>query len=47
MNLWQQDKGHSNEIQSFIKSIENNSNPIPYDEIMEVSRTTIQIADSL
>jgi predicted dehydrogenase len=46
--LFKQDKGHYNEIQSFLESIKSNSNqPIPFDEIMEVSRTTIEIADAL
>jgi len=48
MKLRQQDKGHYNEIQSFINSIKSNFNsPIPFDELMEVSRTTIEIANAL
>jgi len=46
--LSKQDKGHNNEIQSFLNSIKNNLNPpIPLDELMEVSRKTIEIADAL
>ena len=46
--LFKQDKGHYNEIQSFLESIKSDSNPpIPFDELIEVSQITIKIADSL
>lgn len=41
-----QDKGQQNCIKAFIKSIENGSpSPIPYDEIIEVSKISIQISN--
>ena len=48
MNLFRQNKGHDNCVESFVNSIINdNSNPIPFDEIIEVSETTIKIAELL
>ena len=48
MNLWNQDKGQNECVRSFISSIkENSSGPIPIEEIYEVSKITIDIANSL
>lgn len=45
MNLWQQDKGHKDEIKRFIDAVKNGgSSPIPFDEILEVTRTTIELS---
>jgi predicted dehydrogenase len=46
--LWRQDKGHAAEIASFVASVEKGGEPlIPFEEIVEVTRTTFQIAESL
>lgn len=43
---WNQDKGQSNCMNAFIQSLVNGgTSPIPFEEIMEVSRTTIDIVD--
>ena len=48
MNLRRQDKGHKSEINAFIESVKNGKpSPIPFDELIEVSRTTIEIANTL
>ena len=48
MNLWKQDKGQTKCIESFIKSIKNNTkSPIPDKEIFEVSRVAIELAESI
>ena len=45
MNLWRQDKGYNNEIRSFIDTVRNGKpSPIPFEEILEVMKTTIQLA---
>lgn len=45
MRLWRQDKGSRNMVRAFLDSIrEGTPSPIPFDEIIEVSRTTLQIA---
>ena len=45
MNLFRQDKGQQACVQAFIDAIEQGgSTPIPFDEIEEVSRVTIEIA---
>jgi predicted dehydrogenase/NADPH:quinone reductase-like Zn-dependent oxidoreductase len=42
-----QDKGHKTEIDQFIKAIrEGADNPIPYDELIEVSRQSISLAQA-
>jgi predicted dehydrogenase/threonine dehydrogenase-like Zn-dependent dehydrogenase len=47
MNLWKQDKGQKNCCHAFIKAVANGeSAPIPIDEIIEVSRVSIEIAQS-
>lgn len=48
MNLWSQDKGQLNCVKLFVEAIQNNSNnPIPQEEIFEVARISIQIAELL
>jgi len=48
MNMGRQDKGHKAEVTAFINAVKNGgSSPIPFDELMEVSRTTIEIANAL
>ena len=43
MNLWSQDKGQNNCTKAFVDAIENGKvSPIPFDEIIEVSRATIK-----
>ena len=46
--LWKQNKGHSNCIASFLKSVQRLSPPpIPFEELEEVTRVSIQISQSL
>jgi predicted dehydrogenase/threonine dehydrogenase-like Zn-dependent dehydrogenase len=48
MNLWSQDKGQKNCVDAFIKSVrEGRKNPIPLDEIFEVARVSVDIAEML
>jgi predicted dehydrogenase/threonine dehydrogenase-like Zn-dependent dehydrogenase len=48
MNLWRQDKGHAAEVASFIRSVElGGSAPIPFEELAEVSRVTLQVAEAV
>lgn len=48
MNLWRQDKGQDACAAAFIESIRNGKEtPIPADEIFEVARVTIQVAEIL
>lgn len=45
MRLWSQDKGHKAEVAAFIKAMKAGSpSPIPCGEIIEVMRTTIELA---
>jgi len=45
MNLWRQDKGQNACAQAFLKAISNNNKaPIPFSEILEVSRISIELA---
>jgi predicted dehydrogenase/threonine dehydrogenase-like Zn-dependent dehydrogenase len=45
---WQQDKGHAACVQTFLKAIEfGRPSPIPAEEIFEVSRVAIEIAEGL
>ncbi len=46
MNLWHQDKGHTGCVKAFIDSIlKGNNPPIPIEEIFEVSRISIKLAN--
>jgi predicted dehydrogenase/NADPH:quinone reductase-like Zn-dependent oxidoreductase len=48
MNLWRQDKGQRACAVAFVRAVENGTaSPIPYDEVMEVSRVTIAVAEAL
>jgi predicted dehydrogenase len=48
MNLWRQDKGNKNCAAAFVRGVEQGGHaPIPFDEIMEVSRISAEIAESL
>ena len=48
MKLWNQDKGQINCVKEFIAAVEKgNPTPIPIDEIFEVSKETIKIANEL
>ena len=48
MNLWRQDKGQRACAAAFIQAVQNKeSSPIPLDELLEVSRVTIEAAQSL
>ena len=45
MNLWRQDKGHIACAHAFIDSIiDGKTSPIPFDEILEVSKISIELA---
>lgn len=45
---FKQDKGHDNCVNSFLNSVESGfESPIPYDEIIEVSKVTLGLADKL
>lgn len=47
MNLWRQDKGQFACAEAFLKAISNNENaPIPFGEILEVSRISIELANA-
>ena len=44
MNLWRQDKGHANGVAAFCKAVaDGTSSPIPTEELLEVSRVTIDV----
>ena len=48
MTLRRQDKGHEAEVNAFIEAVKNGEpSPIPFAELIEVSRTTIEIASTL
>ena len=48
MNFWSQDKGQENCVDIFMKSVrEGGGNPIPQDEIFEVARVSVDIAEIL
>lgn len=47
MNLWRQDKGHSACVEEFLDAIgEGRPAPIPFDELIEISRISIELASS-
>jgi predicted dehydrogenase/NADPH:quinone reductase-like Zn-dependent oxidoreductase len=47
MNLWRQDKGQTACVQAFIDAVRRGSDaPIPFEEIMEVSRVTIALGSA-
>lgn len=46
MNLWRQDKGQKGCAKAFVKAIEGGAPaPIPFDEVIEVSRVSIELAE--
>jgi predicted dehydrogenase len=46
--LWRQDKGHRDEAKAFVSVVESGGeSPIPFDEIVEVTRVTHILADKL
>ena len=48
MNLWSQDKGQENCVNAFMNSVrEGGGNPIPQDEIFEVARVSVYVAELL
>lgn len=48
MNLWQQDKGQKACVAAFVHAVEQGATaPIPFDELVEVSRVTIEISEAL
>ncbi len=48
MSLWSQDKGQENCVDAFMKSVRSGKeNPIPQDEIFEVARVSVDIAEML
>lgn len=48
MNLRQQDKGHKAEIQAFMDAVRaGGPSPIPHEELIEVSRVTLEVALAL
>jgi predicted dehydrogenase len=48
MNLWKQDKGQNSCCKLFLQAIEQGlSTPIPFDEVMEVARVSIEVAQQL
>ena len=48
LNLWQQDKGNSACVAAFVKAVSDGlPSPILFDELMEVSGKTVEIAHSL
>lgn len=47
LNLWRQDKGQKACVASFVRSVEQGTaTPIPFDEILEVSRVAIEVASA-
>jgi hypothetical protein len=48
MNLWRQDKGQKACAKAFIKAIHGDvSVPIPFDELLEVSRVSIEVSEGM
>ena len=48
LNLWQQDKGQRACAAAFLRTVEHGGEPpIPLDELLEVSRVSIEVADRL
>ncbi len=47
MNLWKQDKGQNACAAAFLQAIEQGTPAIPVDEIFEVARVSIDVAELL
>jgi hypothetical protein len=47
MKLWHQDKGHKAELRAFVEAVQDGGpSPIPFEQIVEVTRTTIKLANA-
>ena len=47
MKLWSQDKGHTAGVRSFLEAVERGSpSPIPFEELIEVTRATLALVDN-
>jgi len=45
MRLWRQDKGHAAEVAAFVAAMgKGGPTPIPFEEVVEVTWTTLEIA---
>jgi hypothetical protein len=45
MRLWRWDKGHAAEVAAFVATVgKGGPTPIPFEEVVEVTRTTLDIA---
>jgi predicted dehydrogenase len=48
MNLWRQDKGQKACAAAFVKAVEQGGQaPIPFDEVIEISRISIELAETV
>lgn len=47
MNLWRQDKGQKACAEAFVQAVQEGNQPIPMAELIEVSRTTLRLAELL
>lgn len=48
LKLWKQDKGQFACVKAFVEAIKKSkASPIPYEEVMESSRISIEVAESL
>jgi len=48
MNLWRQDKGQKACAAAFVQAVEQGlAAPIPFEELLEVSRVSIEIAKEI
>lgn len=46
--LWRQDKGHDGEVAAFVEAVEKGGeSPIPFSELVEVARATLELSASL
>jgi predicted dehydrogenase len=46
-NLWGQDKGQVGCAKAFLDGVRSSEAPVPFEEVMEVSRLTIEVAEAL
>jgi predicted dehydrogenase len=48
LNLWRQDKGQQACVRAFVEAVQKGrASPIPFDEIVEVTRVSIEVAESV
>ena len=45
LNLWKQDKGHSESVKTFLNALRTRDVPISFDELLLVSRLSIEISN--